>query len=105
MEQFQNGKETFTMHRDKVANYLTALEKEQQKKYISNFTLKGTKKSNNIFCNHVCRAKNGKENALLTARLKLACGGGGSVYQGRTQCKLPQQCEHTSQQVVIANAS
>lgn len=38
---------------------------------------------------------------MLTARLKLACGGGGSVYQGKIQCKLPQQCEHTSQQVFI----
>lgn len=45
------------------------------------------------------RRNNCKENALLTACLKLACGGGGSVYQGKIQCKLPQQCEHTGQQV------
>lgn len=38
---------------------------------------------------------------MLTACLKLACGGGGSVYQGKIQSKLPQQCEHTSQQVFI----
>lgn len=82
-----------------MANYLTALKKEQHKKDIE-FTLK-EKKEQQWLCNHVCRAKNGKENALLTARLKLACGGGGSVYQGKIQCKLPQQCEHTSQQVFI----
>lgn len=44
---------------------------------------------------------NCKENALLTAPLQLACGRGGSVYQGKIQCKLPQQCEHTGQQVFI----
>lgn len=26
---------------------------------------------------------------------KLACGGGGSVYQGKIQCILPRQCEQT----------
>lgn len=83
----------------KAANYLTALKKEQHKKYIG-FTLK-EKKSNNIFATMLAGRINCKENALLTARLKLACGGGGSVYQGKIQCKLPQQCEHTGQQVFI----
>lgn len=42
MEQFQNGKDKLSMHQKKVANYLTALKKEQHKKYIE-FTLKEKK--------------------------------------------------------------
>lgn len=79
----------------KAANYLTALKKEQHKKYIGIFT-KG-KKATIFFATMFAGRNSCKENALLTARLKLACGRGGSVHQGKIQCKLPQQCEHTGQ--------
>lgn len=98
MEQFQDGKDTFSMHQKKSSKLPDCPEKRTAQKVYRIYT-KGKKKSNNIFATMFARRNNCKENALLTACLKLACGGGGSVYQGKIQCKLPQQCEHTGQQV------
>lgn len=93
MSQFaiSNGQDKrFNAFLDTVAIYLTVLEKEQHKKiYIYN-----TKNMQHFlqprFLGNMLRR-------ILAYRLsKLACGGG-SVYQGKIQCILPQQCQQTRQ--------